>query len=81
MKRNAEIDKIHNSMNGDETSNAVNHLVQEFVNGGEYDITETDKITGHESHVITPRTESRILSRIDLNGSINNIFESPLQGN
>ena len=81
MKRNAEIDKIHNSMDGDETSNAVNHLVQEFVNGGEYDITETDKFTGHESHVITPRTESRILSRIDLNGSINNIFESPLQGN
>jgi hypothetical protein len=65
MKRNAEIDKIHNIMDGDETSNAVNHLVQEFVNGGEYDITETDKFTGHESHVITPRTESRILSRID----------------
>lgn len=78
---NAEIVKTHNSMDEDETSNAVNHLVQEFVNDGEYDITETDKFTGHQSHAITPRTESRILSRIDLNGSINNVFESPLQGN
>jgi hypothetical protein len=57
MKRNAEIDKIHNIMDGDETSNAVNHLVQEFVNGGEYDITDGTILINWYNRTIVTRCD------------------------
>ncbi|CAC5395198.1 unnamed protein product [Mytilus coruscus] len=63
---------------GDETQDAVDSLVNQFQLGTESPGPSNVEV---ENIGITPRTESRILSCIDLDGSISNMFETPSQEN